>query len=56
MRALHWAILLAVGILVFGLIFGVAGLLLAPIVGLVAIVAIIIWFSEKKAKHEPPAE
>ena len=56
MRALHWAILLAIAILIFGLVFGVAGLLLAPIVGLVAIVAIIFWFMEKKAKHEPPAE
>lgn len=56
MKPLFWTILLAVLVVVGGVIFGVGGLLLAPIVGAVALVALVIWLLERKAQHKPPLE
>lgn len=41
---------------VVGVIFGVAGIFLAPILGILAIIAIGIWLAERKAQHKPPLE
>jgi hypothetical protein len=54
MRPLHWAIIAAVLIVVFGLIFGVAGIFLTPILGAIAIVVLIIWLLLRRARGKPP--
>lgn len=56
MRRVYWSILLAAAILVVGIIMGIGGLLLAPIIGVVAVVAILAWMAERKAKDKPPLE
>lgn len=56
MKPIGWAILLGVAVLIGGVIFGVAGIFLAPILGVIGIIALIIWFMERKAEHKPPAE
>lgn len=56
MKPLYWAILVAILIVVLGLVFGIAGIFLAPILGIIAIVALAIWLAERKAHHKPPLE
>lgn len=56
MKPLYWAILTAVLVAIAGLVFGVAGIFLAPILGIVAIIALIIWLVERKVQHKPPLE
>lgn len=56
MKPLYWAILVAIAIAVLGVIFGVAGIFLAPILGIVGIIALLIWLAERKAQHKPPLE
>lgn len=56
MKPLYLTILIALAVAVGGVIMGVAGLLLAPILGVVVIVAVIIWLGERKAQHKPPLE
>lgn len=56
MRPLYWAILTAIIVAVGGLIFGVAGIFIAPIVGALAVIALIIWLIERKAHHKLPME
>ncbi|HSH44594.1 MAG TPA: hypothetical protein VK966_01990 [Longimicrobiales bacterium] len=56
MKPLYWTILLVILVAVGGVVFGVAGLLLAPIVGGLALVAVVIWLLERKAQHKPPLE
>ena len=56
MRRVYGSVLLAVGILVGGIILGIGGLLLAPVVGVVVLVAILLWLAERKAEHKPPVD
>lgn len=56
MRPVYWAILLAIAIAIGGLIFGVAGIFLAPLLGVLGLIALIIWMIERKAQHKPPLE
>lgn len=56
MKPLYWAILTAIAVAIVGLIFGVAGIFLAPILGIVGIIALAIWLAERKAQHKPPLE
>lgn len=56
MRPVYWAILLAVAVAIGGVIFGVAGIFLAPLLGVVGVIALIIWTVERKAQDKPPLE
>jgi 4-hydroxybenzoate polyprenyltransferase len=54
MRTLHWVIVAAILTVVVGLVFGVAGIFLAPILGGIALIALIIWLLSRKARDKPP--
>jgi predicted PurR-regulated permease PerM len=54
MRPIYWAIAAAIGILLVGLIFGIAGVFLAPILGGIALIALLIWLLGRKARNKPP--
>lgn len=56
MRPVYWAILLAIAIVVGGVIFGVAGIFIAPLLGVVGVIALIVWTIERKAHDKPPLE
>lgn len=56
MRPLIWAMLAAVGVVLFGLIFGVAGIFIAPILGFLGVVALLMWLANRRAEHKPPLE
>lgn len=56
MTPLYWAILVAFGIVVVGIIFGIGGLLLFPIVGVIATVAVVVWLLQRRARDRPPIE
>lgn len=56
MRPVVGSTLLAIGILVGGVILGVAGIFLFPIVGAIAVIGLLIWMAERKAEHKPPIE
>lgn len=47
---------LAALVLVGGLLMGVAGLLLLPLVAGIALVGLVIWMLGRKAEHRPPIE
>jgi hypothetical protein len=52
MRAV-WAFII-IGILIGGTVMGVASLLLLPLVGGVLLLALIVWFLQRRARGEPP--
>jgi hypothetical protein len=54
MRPLHWAVVAAVLILIFGMVFGIAGVFLAPILGGIALVVAIVWLLSRRARGKPP--
>jgi predicted PurR-regulated permease PerM len=56
MRPIYWAIVSAVLILVVGIIFGVAGIFLAPILGGIALIVLIVWLVQRAARDKPPIE
>lgn len=56
MRRVYWSLLIGLGVVVGGIIMGVGGLLLLPIIGVFALIALLIWFLERKAHHKPPLE
>lgn len=56
MRRVYWSVLIGLGVVVVGIIMGVGGLLLAPIIGVIALIAILFWLGERKAEHKPPVE
>lgn len=56
MRRVYWSILIGLAILVGGIVFGIGGLLLAPVVGVVVIVGILLWLAERKAEHKRPVD
>ena len=47
-------ILIAVLVLLGGTFFGIASVFLFPIVGAIAIVALLIWMLRRRAEHKPP--
>lgn len=51
-----WIILAVIAVVVFGLLSGITGMLIAPIAGGLVLVAIIVWLLNRKAKHEPPMD
>ena len=56
MARVYWSILIGVAFLIGGLVLGVAGLFLLPILGVFALIAILFWLAERKAEHKPPVE
>jgi hypothetical protein len=46
--------LLGVVILIGGSIMGIASLLLFPLVGIIALIAIVVWMAVRRAEHKPP--
>jgi uncharacterized membrane protein YbaN (DUF454 family) len=56
MSQLVSAILVAVGLLIVGLVLGVAGIFLFPILGAIALVALVIWLLRRRAQDRPPIE
>jgi predicted PurR-regulated permease PerM len=56
MTPTYWAVLLAIGIAILGVIFGVAGIFLAPLLGVAAIVALVFWLVERRTTRKPPLE
>lgn len=56
MAPLYWTILIALGVLVVGIIFGVAGLFLLPILGVIATIALVVWLIQRRARDRPPIE
>lgn len=56
MRPIFWVIVSAVLILVVGIIFGVAGVFLAPILGGIALVVLVVWLVQRAARDTPPIE
>jgi hypothetical protein len=56
MSQLVSAILVAVGLLIVGLVLGVAGIFLFPIVGAIALVALVVWLLRRRAQNRPPIE
>jgi predicted PurR-regulated permease PerM len=56
MSRVYWSILIGVAVVAGGLFLGVAGLLLAPIIGAFAIIALVFWLAERKTQHKPPVE
>jgi uncharacterized membrane protein YbaN (DUF454 family) len=56
MSQLVSAILVAVGLLIVGLVLGVAGIFLFPLVGAIALVALVVWLLRRRAQNRPPIE
>lgn len=56
MKPLTWTVLVAVAVLVAGIVLGVAGIFLVPILGAIGVVVLIVWMLERKAKDRPPIE
>lgn len=46
--------LLAVVVLLGGIFMGVAAIFLVPLVGIIALIALIIWALRRRAEHRPP--
>ena len=55
MRA-AWIGLLVLGVLIVGTFLGVTALLLVPLLGILALVAFLIWTARRRAGHRPPIE
>ena len=51
-----WIVGIAFVVLIGGLLAGVTGLLFAPIVGLLLIIAIVVWMLARKAEGKPPVQ
>lgn len=51
-----WAILAAIAVIVIGIASGIAGLLFAPIIAGIALVAMIIWLLQRWARNKPPVD
>lgn len=56
MTRVYWSILIGIIVVIGGLFFGVAGLLLLPIIGFFVLIAVLLWLAERKAEHKPPIE
>jgi predicted PurR-regulated permease PerM len=54
MRSMVWVFLAAALILVGGIVFGIAGVFLAPILGGIALIALVIWLLQRAARDKPP--
>jgi len=55
MRA-AWIGLLALVVLIGGTFLGVTALLLMPLIGILAVVAFLVWTARRRAEHRPPIE
>ena len=55
MRA-AWIGLLALVVLIGGTFLGVTALLLVPLLGILALVAFLVWTARRRAGHRPPIE
>ena len=51
-----WIGLLAIVVLIGGTFLGVTALLLMPLIGILALVAFLIWTARRRADHRPPIE
>ena len=51
-----WIGLLAIVVLIGGTFLGVTALLLMPLIGILAVVAFLIWTARRRADHRPPIE
>ncbi|MGH7447973.1 MAG: hypothetical protein ACRELT_10465 [Longimicrobiales bacterium] len=49
-------VLVAVLVLLGGVLMGVAAIFLLPIVGALALIALVIWVLRRRAEHKPPIE
>ena len=47
---------IALVILIAGSILGVASLLLLPLVGIIALIAVLIWMAGRRAEGKPPMQ
>lgn len=56
MRPILWAVLAAVGVVVFGVIFGIAGIFIAPILGFLVLLGIALWIADRRSEGKPPLE
>jgi predicted PurR-regulated permease PerM len=56
MRPIYWAVIVAVLILVVGIVFGVAGVFLAPILGAIGLLVLLVWLLQRAARDKPPIE
>jgi predicted PurR-regulated permease PerM len=56
MQSTPWIVLAVIAVIVIGILSGVAGLLFAPIIGGIALVAIIVWLLQRWARNKPPVE
>ncbi len=57
MKRLFWPVLLAIVILAVGGVLGiVGGAMFLPIIGFLAMVAILIWLFVRRAEHRPPLD
>jgi hypothetical protein len=56
MRRVYWATLVAILIIVFGVVFGIAGVVFFPILGGLALVVLAIWLLQRRARDKPPLE
>lgn len=45
---------IALLVLIVGSLMGVAALLLLPLVGIVAVIALLVWFARRRASGRPP--
>jgi predicted PurR-regulated permease PerM len=54
MRPVYWAFVAAAVILVAGVVFGVAGVFLAPILGGIAVIVLVVWLLQRAARDKPP--
>ena len=46
--------LIGVVVLIGGSLMGIASLLLFPLVGIIALIAIVVWMAVRRAEHKPP--
>jgi predicted PurR-regulated permease PerM len=54
MRPLAWIILIALLILVGGIVLGIAGIFLAPILGALGLIILVVWLLQRRARDKPP--
>jgi membrane protein implicated in regulation of membrane protease activity len=53
---LAWIGVLALVVLIGGMILGATALLLVPLLGILALLALLVWAARRRAQHRPPIE
>lgn len=56
MRALRWVVPLFVVLLLLGLVFGVAAIFLAPVLGVLLVIGLVMWMLERRSTGRPATE